>query len=302
MIRVVVWIVLILLHIIICVFTYLGMRSRVLKVPRGMIYVVVLVPFWGALGVMALQLQHWLHREHEKELGVERVRINEEIYRSILTERSRPEDEVVPLEEALIINDPKLRRSLMMDILNHNPGEYARILENARMNEDVEVVHYATTAMAEVSKEFDIQLQQLEAMYAKEPENEKNLDDYCDFLKIYLDRNMVTGQMRIMQMRQYVQLLQKRLEREPDEKIYTYLAKAQLELCDYAEVERTINQMKKYWPQRESVWLLQLQSFAQQGEGAQIQRLIQRMEEQHIYLSGKGQEVIKFWKRTEKQG
>lgn len=300
MMEVLIWGVLILLHILICIGIYLGMRSHVLKVPGGMIYVAVFVPFWGALGVLALQVQQKLYKDKEKVLGVEKVRIDEEIYRSIGVEQGNSEDEVVPLEEALIVNDPKLRRSLMMNILNQNPGEYATILEDARMNEDVEVVHYATTAMAEMSKEFDLQLQQMEGMYAKNPDDRKMLSDYCDFLRIYLERNMVTGQMRVMQMRQYVQLLKKYLEHESEEVYYTYLAKTQLELKDYPEVQETIYKMKQLWPHRESVWLLQIQCCAQQGEGKEIQKLIQDMENQHIYLSGRGQEVIRFWKQAKR--
>ena len=39
------------------------------------------------------------------------------------------------------------REELMMDILYDDVGEYVEVLKNARMNDDTEVVHYATTAM-----------------------------------------------------------------------------------------------------------------------------------------------------------
>ena len=44
----------------------------------------------------------------------------------------------------------ELRRELIMNVLNDNPEEYVELLKQARMNEDVEVVHYAITAMVEV--------------------------------------------------------------------------------------------------------------------------------------------------------
>ena len=49
-----------------------------------------------------------------------------------------------------------------MNVLNDNPGEYVELLKQARMNEDVEVVHYAITAMVELSKEYDYRLQKIE--------------------------------------------------------------------------------------------------------------------------------------------
>ena len=73
--------------------------------------------------------------------------------------------DVVPLEEALLLNDSSRRRELIMNVLNDNPGEYVELLKQARMNEDVEVVHYAITAMVELSKEYDYRLQKIEKIY-----------------------------------------------------------------------------------------------------------------------------------------
>ena len=42
-----------------------------------------------------------------------------------------------------------------MDILNDDPSKYIELLEKARMNEDVEVVHYAITAMDENLKNLN---------------------------------------------------------------------------------------------------------------------------------------------------
>ena len=39
------------------------------------------------------------------------------------------------------------------------------------MNEDVEVVHYAITAMVELSKEYDFCLQKMEKLYAASPDD-----------------------------------------------------------------------------------------------------------------------------------
>ena len=96
-------------------------------------------------------------------------RVNEEIYKNNIRAASDTDKKVVPLEEALLINEPELRRELIMDVLNDNPEEYMDLLKQARMNEDVEVVHYAITAMVELSKEYDFRMQKLEKLYAASP-------------------------------------------------------------------------------------------------------------------------------------
>ena len=93
------------------------------------------------------------------------MKVNEEIYKNIFQSGTEQEGNIVPLEEALIVNEPELRRELIMNVLNDNPEEYVELLKQARMNEDVEVVHYAITAMVELSKEYDSKLQELERLH-----------------------------------------------------------------------------------------------------------------------------------------
>ncbi|MFR6580786.1 MAG: hypothetical protein ACLURP_01140 [Ruminococcus sp.] len=116
-------------------------------------------------------------------MGVEKLRVNEEIYKNMFPAMEENDRDVVPLEEALLLNDPSRRRELIMNVLNDNPGEYVELLKQARMNEDVEVVHYAITAMVELSKEYDYRLQKIEKKYTNDPDDPVILEEYCDFLK-----------------------------------------------------------------------------------------------------------------------
>ena len=74
-----------------------------------------------------------------------------------------------------------MRRDLIMNVLNDDPENYIDMLKQARMNDDVEVVHYAITGMVELSKEYESRLQKIEYRYAKEPENQQLISEYCDF-------------------------------------------------------------------------------------------------------------------------
>ena len=61
------------------------------------------------------------------------------------------------------------------------------MLKQARMNDDVEVVHYAITGMVELSKEYESRLQKIEYRYAKEPENQQLFQSTVIFFRsIYL--------------------------------------------------------------------------------------------------------------------
>lgn len=80
--------------------------------------------------------------------GLQELKVEDREQRNILVDDRTDYANTVPLEEALIVDNPRQRRNLMLSILNENPGQYANLLSQARLNEDVEVVHYAATAMA----------------------------------------------------------------------------------------------------------------------------------------------------------
>lgn len=291
-----IWLVLLILHILCCVLVYLGIRSHVLKVKKAMMPLVIFVPLWGPACVLCIHFQIFIDADQTKEVGVERMKVNDEIYKSVFVESTEGDKNVVPLEEALIINDPVLRRNLILDVLNDNPEEYIELLQQARMNEDVEVVHYASTAMAELAKEYDIRLQKLEQTYASHSDDAGALAAYCDFLGDYIDQGMVQGQMLLLQRNQYGELLKKIAEKDQDSGIYERMVENDLELENYTEAGRNLEFMTQKWPDRENTWLLWIRYYASQKQGAKLETIIQEMRRRHVYLSSRGKEILAFWR------
>lgn len=300
--KVVIWLILLVIHIICCVLVYLGIKTKVLKVKKNMMPVVVFVPLWGMLCVLILHFQMFFDADNVKAAGVEKLKINDEIYKSIFVDDTSSDKKIVPLEEALIVNEPGQRRDLIMNVLYDNPAEYIDLLHKARMNEDVEVVHYATTAMAELSKEYNMELQMLEGAYKKNQNDLGILEEYCEFLEKYISQGMAQGQMLQMQQRQYVMLLKRLVEKKEKIDIFESLAETQLTLLDYQGAFETIEKMDRLWHQKEQVWLLKIRYFAQQKQGKKLHDTIRQIREEEIYLSANGKEMITFWENGEEQG
>ena len=152
-------VVFIIFHIICCVLVWTGINSHLLKVKRYLILPVIFVPVWGMICVLLLHFQIFFHQDKKREIGIEKMKINEEIYRSIIAPKEESDRNIVPLEEVLLIDEAAMRRDLLMNVLNDDPENYIDMLKQARMNDDVEVVHYAITGMVELSKEYESRLQ-----------------------------------------------------------------------------------------------------------------------------------------------
>lgn len=282
------------LHIVLCLLVLLGMIFKVLTIPKYMFLVVFLIPVFGVLIVLIQEFEIGFDSKHAAQIGVEKMKLDSELYRSVTVDDKRS-DMTVPLEEALLINSAQERRSLIMDILNENPGEYVEFLQKAGNNEDTEVVHYAVTAMVELSKENDYMLQKLETAYRAAPDDIEVLSEYCDFLWDCLTQNLMQGQVEVMNRTLFSQLMQEKLAVRESLTDYTRLAENEMK-SNHVDVARDIlKRIGEKWPESEEYVLLNLQYLALLGKGEEIKNFIKQIENSNVYLSSKTKEVLAFW-------
>lgn len=295
MIQTVLGVFLILLHIVCCVLVWLGIKTQLLKVKKYLMALVIFVPFWGTVCVLLLHLQMLTRRDNRIEPGVEKLRVNEEIYKNIFQAVSDTDRKIVPLEEALLINEPGVRRELIMDVLNDDPEEYMDLLKQARMNEDVEVVHYAITAMVELSKEYDFRLQKMEKLYAASPDDPEILEQYCEFMEEYLNQGILEAQMEKAQREHYIRLLRQKMKLKTTFPTCVCLFQNLMKTGDYVQAEEILGLIDQNWHRKEEFWLLKIQYLAERKKGAELQQCLRQMKEEQIYLSSKSKEALAFW-------
>lgn len=203
-------------HLLVCMTLCLLHHVGVLKVDGLLLPFMALIPLWGPLSVALMHSRAVLRGGRRIPAGLQELKVEDQEQRNILVDDRTDYANTVPLEEALIVDNPRQRRNLMLSILNENPGQYANLLSQARLNEDVEVVHYAATAMAQISAKEDIALQQRMEEYERNRDSDEALDRYREALEHYLESSMEQGYARTLQMRRYADLLAERLKRHND--------------------------------------------------------------------------------------
>lgn len=292
------WIVLI-LHIIGCILIWFLIKAEKLKVSPAMMPVVVCVPVFGEISAAIIHVIVKADKDG-KSLAYEGRRKAASKEDGAVELKPEEEQLVVPLEEALLLNENLVRRSLIMDILTGQPDEYLSVLNQARLNEDAEVVHYAVTAVTELTKQYDLRLQKLEAEYAEQPEEQEVLDRYITFLAEYIEKEIAQGQYLLIQRNQLIRILRKRLEMGSSKELYGLLADNEIELKRFSEAGEVLEQMEAYWPEDEEVWLLKLKYYAIQAQGDKIQELISLIDQKRIYLTADGEKTVDFWRHKAK--
>ena len=211
---------LLLIHLIVCIVLYILVRLSVLKCPKTIMPMVFLVPLWGLFVMLLLEFRTRDQKPEHTEVGIEKLKVNDFVHRSILVEENPAEERIVPLAEALLINKPGTRRELMMEIMYDDPNDYVNLLKEARMNDDTEVVHYAVTALAELQKEYDLQFQELEWKMEQDPGNERLADEYLQLLNQYLNSGIAEGNDRKLKLQTYSNILEKKISLEPQNMNY----------------------------------------------------------------------------------
>lgn len=263
-----------------------------------MLAVIVLVPLWGPLLVVLLSVRSAVLGEWLKESALESLRFNDDLHRSMSVPSGEDDAGVVPLEEALIVNDPAYRRRLMLSMLTEEPDAYLAQLQAAKLNDDVEVAHYAATAVAQISKESDLKLQQLERAFKTDP-SAQNLNEYCDFLGEYLGSGLAEGRVAQIQRQQYARLLARRCEREDTLELRIRYATALADVGQIDEAQAVTDQLVLDVPEEQEVWMLCLRLAVMRRDGDEVHCVIDAIDKQRVYLSADNREKLAFWRDWE---
>lgn len=294
MISLVIAAVLLLIHMLVCLVLSTLVKLGMLPVRGHMLPAMVLVPLWGPL-LLVLCARGEAFGDALEDGTLESLRLNDEIRRGMQVQVGEGDAGVVPLEEALIVNDPSDRRRLMLSMLTEEPDAYLAQLQAAKLNDDVEVAHYAATAVAQISKESDLKLQQLERAFKTDP-NAQNLDAYCDYLGEYLASGLAEGRVEQIQRQQYARLLARRCEREDGAALRIRYATALADAGELDEAEAVITQLVAEVPDDQGAWMLCLRLAVMRRDGEAVQQVIDAIDNQHVYLSAENREKLAFWR------
>lgn len=294
MISLVIAAVLLLIHTLVCLVLSTLVKLGMLPVRGHMLPAMVLVPLWGPL-LLVLCARGEAFGDALEDGTLESLRLNDEIRRGMQVQVREGDAGVVPLEEALIVNDPSDRRRLMLSMLTEDPDAYLAQLQAAKLNDDVEVAHYAATAVAQISKESDLKLQQLERAFKTDP-SAQNLDAYCDYLGEYLASGLAEGRVEQIQRQQYVRLLARRCEREDGAALRIRYATALADAGELDEAEAVATQLVADTPDEQEAWMLCLRLAVMRRDGEAVQQVIDAIDNQHVYLSAENRDKLAFWR------
>lgn len=285
-----------LIHLLICVTAAVLMWRGIIRSRYHLFWAVVCIPVWGL--ICLLLLEHSLRRRKKRsaQTGIERLKMEDEIYRSIQREEGERAQGIVSFTDAAVMNSAKTRRELMMDILYSDASKYISLLKEARMDEDTEVVHYATTAMVELQKDYEQRVKEKEEAHRADPGNTAVIRSYIALLSDYIESGLLEGNMLLVRRKRCSELLETYLKAYPDEKeLWKKKICSDMILGRESDAEDGIRTLLKRWPEDEEGYLLQIAKNAAEKNRSGIDDALRLIREKRIFLTAQGKAVVRYW-------
>lgn len=290
---------LLIIHILLCLLMWFMKKTGIIQGNELLLPMVICVPIGGFLIGIIHEYEQRRKKIGIREVALEKMKITDEKYRRIRVEEDVNKSITVPLEEAILINDAKTRRLLMLDVLHKSPSEYIRLLQKTRTSNDVELTHYATTTIMEVQSEFEARLQKYGKDAKEHPESEEIWDQFQKVLQQYINSGLLTPNILLTKRVQMDEILQKLCAMNPENKEY-YLLQIEnaIEQNQYDNMEEKLQWAKSKWPE-ERIYKLYMMYYQHTKQSDKLLALIKEIEEENIYLDHEGKEWMQFWNKGE---
>ena len=249
-----------------------------------------LIPLFGS--VCALELV--LEKAPDPELLKDRIRSQDPIRKSYIA----PELEAAstaPMEETFLLNEPKVRREMMMKLLHENPAENVELLLMARFNDDPETAHYATATLTEGQRKMELGLQQSQRVLAKQPDNQEERLYFISQMETYIASGILEGHLLDRQRKLLEREFVKLPETDTTLELGCLRCRNLLSLKKAPEAADEARRLLKRFPGAEEPYLELMRICAESQDAAGARRLAEEMAGAGILWSYKGREKMEYF-------
>lgn len=286
------------LHLAVCLTMVVLWRKGYLRMSAPLLVVAFCAPLAGPVAVLvvAYQNDHLIAGSRASELDEKDSDIEDDSPRMELEDDETAD--VVPLQDALLTKSSTERRAAILDALLTDPTRYSSSIAEARGNSDSEVSHFASTAMAELSKTFDQQFHTFRDSYDRYPNDAMLLSGYLDFMERYLGSDLLQGQMLTQMEGLYVGLLWEKHARAETLHDDLRLAGQLVGSGELDQADTLLSAMEGTWPKSQDVWMLRLRYYVAGRDAQGIRRIVRDMDQSKGLKTEAVREALDFWRQA----
>ena len=205
---------------------------------------------------------------------------------------------IVPMEEALAISDKSALRTLMMNVLKGDAGNYLSAISKALNSNDTETAHYAASVLRDALNDFRSNVQDMYNTLEKADVEEAA--DTCEKLIIYINSFLVQNVFTPMERIDYVDTLEEVAtilnDIAPDRmkaEYFEWVASRLLETEKYSQCEYWCSLSMGRYPNELSSYTINLKLYFQQGNKEKFFSVMKSLKESSIVIDKETLELIR---------
>jgi hypothetical protein len=203
---------------------------------------------------------------------------------------------VVPINDMLILNEDRLKRRALLNLLKNDTIENVDILSNALMNEDSETAHYAATAIMEIKRKMLNSIHTLERLSESKSADIQTMVAYAESLKKYISSNLLDEQSKKIYLYKYSFLLEKLIEYNPQEKSnYIEKINCDMELKEFEKAQIFCQMFIRYCGNEEEAYFTSMKFYYLMKDKVNMDVVINQLKTSSTKVSPEGLKILRFW-------
>ena len=256
---------------------------------------ITLVPIFGPLAALTVELLIFSEEAGKTPPDMETASFADDILWKTV-KSFHEQGDIVPLEEAIMINDAKTRRKYLLETLYDDPLKYLDVLLVAKNNDDVETSHYATTSISNVQRSFQLSIQKLAIDVENNPDDLDLLDDYIGTLANYIESGLLEEHLLRNMRLVYSKVLDRKLAKiENDKAALIEKLRNSIALNDYVSAFEASDLLKKHYSEDEETWIESIRVCVEGNDQNKLLETVRAMQNQKVFWTKLGKEQIAPW-------
>lgn len=203
--------------------------------------------------------------------------------------------DLIPMEEALVLNDNHTRRRLLLDILKSDMSKYPLLLKEALCNEDTETSHYAAAGIVEIKRKLLQSVQESKNKYECSRDMSA-LISYAYALKAYQGSGLLDETSARKAEETYHEVIEKVLEFHSQEReFFIDCINHGINAGEYESAGLQCKKFMEAFRQEEQPYMMYLKLFYRSGDRKSFHDMLELLEASTVTLSYNNWSIIKFW-------
>lgn len=283
---------LVVINLLISLFIYLLSSLLKLKEKTCLAIMSIIMPMIGAVVAIFYLLFKKIVEDRSRETMEAMIYKDEE---NLLKNYSDSNIAIIPIKDALVLNEKSVKRRLIIHAIKDNPQEYVIAAKKALNDNDTETSHYAASALSHLASKLPEAVREGEDNYLRTGKDVEAGFRYYKALKDYIDSKIDDNSLMKEYEEKYLLLLKELIEKDSVECYYNDLIDLLIKRKSYSEAEKYIFIFKNKYRKLDAPYIAALKLAYHKRDFNNLKNELNTLRKSDIHIQGENLKLMRYW-------